>query len=60
MWYEKLTKEDTAELNRLSGLLDLPDLSDYASLQHILHDIYARLLETRGLLRQANKALGGK
>ena len=59
-WADKLDQDERNILNMLAGKLNLPLLSDYENKVHFLHDVYSRLVESSGLIRQLANALNAK
>lgn len=53
MWIEDLSNEKRILLNKICGSLGIPPLLEYQREEHVLSDIYSRIIETKGLIRQA-------
>lgn len=55
---ENISEKDKAMYNRILGKLNLPDISEYQEINHILHEVYVRIIEISSLNRQISKLLG--
>ena len=52
-----LPKELKAEINMLSGLMNLPVHNEYASLAHLIHDVRNRVSVASSLISQVQTVL---